>query len=245
MIIRKIGGGRRLSECERILDLADGAERVFLTPIPTTKDKIYITGSSVTLRELSDMLGAGDLLAGYNLPPGLRSEAEKKGARVYDAGKDEKLLLDNAYLTAKGAAGYLITHTDRDLGDLSLGIVGYGRIGKALLSLLLFLGARPRVFTGRSEVVSELCASGVDCSLISEKERLSGLDWLINTAPARQIGEEEIPSECRILDLASGSIFKDSGRFIKLSSVPDNYFPITAGRLYAEGILRAIKEEKT
>jgi hypothetical protein len=72
----------------------------------------------------------------------------------------------------------------------------------------------------------------------------SALDLLINTAPARQIDEGKLPDDLKIIDLASGSIFEPLPRLIKLASIPNAFYPETAGRLYAEGIIRAFGGDK-
>ena len=42
------------------------------------------------------------------------------------------------------------------------------------------------------------------------------------------------------IDLASGSIFKDSRGVIKLASIPNVFYPLSAGRVYADGIIGAL-----
>lgn len=245
MIIRTFGGGRRLSECERTVALGlFGDKRIFITPIPTTRDKIYITGSDVRLTELLTMLRSGDVVAGYNLPIEFLTIAEKKGALVYDGATDERFLKENAELTARGTVGYILTHCDRDISDMSVGIVGYGRIGSDLVRWLLLYGAKIRVFTNRDQVMEELGRMEIGASYPYESDKLSELDLLINTAPARQIDVSHLSEKCRIIDLASGNIFDPDDRLIKLSSVPENYYPITSGRLYGEGILRKVRGEQ-
>ena len=78
-----------------------------------------------------------------------------------------------------------------------------------------------------AEIVGEGCNTG-------------GLDILINTSPTRQIEESDLPQNKRIIDLASGRVYPPSERVTRLPSVPEKMFPITAGRLYAEGVLRAM-----
>ena len=84
----------------------------------------------------------------------------------------------------------------------------------------------------------ELGSSDVDCRVLGEECDLAGLDILINTSPTAQISIEELDPMTKIIDLASGKPFPTSERVTKLSSIPDAMYPLTAGRLYAEGILR-------
>lgn len=230
-----------MRECARLLESVTAAlsGRLILLPIPTTRDNIYVNGSDLPLSSVSSLLRPGDTLAGYGIPPHLAPE----GVSVYDAALDERFLYENALISARGALGYILTNFPRDIADMSLGLVGYGRIGRALLRYLLALGADPTVYTRREEIALELGAVGVKCSVLQSESDLSSLDILINTAPQRQIDESRLGKETVILDLASGSIFSDSPRLVKLASIPEAYYPLTAGRLYAEGILRHMDME--
>lgn len=243
MEIRTFGGGRRLLECERLLrqntaPLGNG--RLFLLPIPTARDKKYITGSTVTVGEVASMLDSRTAVAGYNIPPEILDSAARVGSPVYDAARDEVFLIKNAELTARGALGYILTHGKSDLADMNVGVVGYGRIGIRLVRWLLPFGTSVTVYTGRREVAIELCEMGINATVIDGEADFSTLDLLINTAPARQIDESRLSPELEIIDLASGSIFEPSGRLIKLSSIPDAFYPLTAGKLYAEAIASAL-----
>ena len=242
MEIRTFGGGGRLSECEKMLRerlVGDRFDRLILLPIPTAKDEKYITGTAISPIEILPMLNSRTAVVGYNLPHDIRREAEIVGAEVYDAAEDENFLLANAELTARGTVGYMLTVLRRDPGELSVGVVGYGRIGMRLVRWLLLLGSRITVYTTRREMVLRLCEAGVSASLVGEAD-LSGIDLLVNTAPARQIELSSVPPCAEVIDLASGSSFDPSDRVIKLPSVPDKMYPLTAGRLYAEGALKKL-----
>ena len=245
MEIRLFGGGKRLLECVRILTerLSGAKGELLLLPIPTARDKKYITDTDVRVEDVLPFLSPDVTVVGYNIPAVIESGAASAGVRFFDASLDEEFLLGNAILTAKGTLGYLLTRYDRDVADLSIGVVGYGRIGRELVRLLLLLGGRVKVYTTRPSVALELGESGVMAEVIGEKTDCRDLDILINTAPAKQLDEERLPPELDIIDLASGSIFEPSGRLIKLSSVPDKFYPKTAGRLYAEAALRFLRRQ--
>ena len=246
MEILTFGAGGRLKECERLISerLSYLRGRLILLPIPTSRDKKYISGSSSTIENICYLLREGDYLVGYNIPPVLCDFADKKGVKIYDGGLDEAFLSENAALTARGALGYILTHSRRDLAEVSVGIIGYGRIGQRLLRLLLLFGTKITVFTGRESVAIELGEMGVSACLVEKKPDFSQLDILINTAPARQIDEAVLPQNLEIIDLASGFVFEPSDRLTKLASVPDAMYPLTAGRLYAEAALSALFGDK-
>ncbi len=244
MEIRSFGAGRRMRECERLLrnesDLYGGL--VILLPIPTTRDNIYISGTDQTLLSIRSLFRADTTVVGYNIPDLLVAEAEKSGAKVFDAAKNEEFLLENARISANGAMGYLLTNSTRDLADLNIGVVGYGRIGREMIRLCLLFGAKVTVYTTRRSVAIELGEAGISAVVLGEDTDFSDIDVLVNTAPARQIDESKLPSTIDIVDLASGSIFEQTSRLTKLSSIPDVMYPHTAGRLYAEAIVRFLRE---
>ena len=241
MEIRLFGGGERQKACAARLDGTElGCEQLLLLPIPTTKDKKYITGTPTPLAAIPPLCTLGTLVAGYEIPPEIIREITARGGEVFDAGHDEEFLLANADLTARGALGFLLTNTQSDLTDMSIGIIGYGRIGSKLHRLLLFLGARVRVYTCRKSVAAELNAAGAECEIVCPTSDLSALDVVFNTSPEAIILPEIIealPDKTRIIDLASGNIFAPSPRLTKLSSIPAAMYPISAGRLYAESII--------
>jgi hypothetical protein len=240
MEILSFGGGRRMRECVRLLEsVTNGLSgRLILLPIPTTRDNIYINGTDLALGSVAPLLTRESTLVGYNIPKEIILAAGEASAAVYDAGSDETFLMENAIISARGAVGYVLTNFTRDIADMKIGLVGYGRIGRALLRYLLCLGSEPILYTRRQEIAIELGASGVDCRVLGEDSDLRGLDILINTSPTAQIDPDELDPKTQIIDLASGKPFPSSDRLTKLASIPDAMYPITAGRLYAEGVLR-------
>ena len=246
MEIRRFGVGGRIRHCEKILgaSLSDVDGSLVLLPIPTTRDNVFINSTETTLDSVVKLIDENTVIAGYGIPKKLADLAAEKGGFVFDASFDEKFLLENARLTANGALGYILTHFTKDIADMKIGIVGYGRIGSELTKLCLLFGAKIRMFTAREQVAMELCAMGIDTTIIGENINLSDIDVLINTTPKRQFDEVSLGAVPLIIDLASGSIFDPSERLIKLSSIPDAFYPESAGRLYAESVLRFLLGDK-
>jgi ATP-binding cassette subfamily F protein 3 len=206
-------------------------------------------GKSTLLKTLVGTLESlgGSFTIGNNVEWGYFDQQKA----VQDDADPEQTILDNFWEAypklvreeVRGALGYILTNFTRDIADMRLALVGYGRIGRALLGYLLALGASPTVYTRRREVALELGGMGINCSVLGQDTDLRGIDLLINTAPAAQIDPLELDPKTKILDLASGNVFPPSESLTKLSSIPDAYYPLTAGRLYAEGILRFLDME--
>ena len=247
MEIRTFGTGERINECCRVVKRSEKCIpfcRLFLLPIPTTKDNLTVTGTEIALSEICRETSKGDAVAGYGIPENIKRELVLKDVAIYDGADDEELLLRNAEITSRGALGHLLTEYRRDITDIKIGIVGYGRIGSCLLRYLLYLGAEVTVFTTRDTVARELCEFGVNAS--SEFDGLMSLDILMNTAPARLLSEKtarEFMERGKIIDLASGKIFTENRNLEKLESIPGKMYPTTSGRVYAEQILKYLVRE--
>lgn len=246
MTVEIIKGSKRISYAAHRLGAMGLAYRsMLLLPIPTTKDGINVNGTDITLDSLIGGMDGSCVVAGYGLPGEFCERVRALGGVVYDALYDESFQQKNAELTALGAIGELISERDRAPSEVRFGIIGYGRIGSALLKYLSFLGAHPVVFSARESVRLMLGEWGVECSAGEALEDFLGLDVLINTAPrciTDMAGAELLyASGMSIFDLASGENFGGSERVVRLPAVPDRVFPESAGAAYADAICEYLK----
>lgn len=245
MKLHTLGRGKRMEVCTQML--ADSLEKydfddVFLLPIPSTRDKIHITGTDITVEELSSLITEGSLIVGYGIPPELAARARLVGAEICDTQCDERFLKENAELTAHGTAGVIMTRHSEDISELKIGIIGYGRIGKILCRILLFLGADVVVFTRRESTRLDLCGIGIDAFGTESVGSRCDCDIIINTAPAKIITAEQaaelISSGTELMELASGEALPDVEGVVRLPSIPDKMYPVSAGRIYARSAIR-------
>lgn len=242
MIIHSYENGKRAESCMEYLrgsECVGCVDRVILLPIPTTRDNSTILNTDVYINEVLEDVSDDTLISGYGLPVWFIDAARAKGAEVFDLALDEDFLLENADLTALCALGVFLGTAERSPRDASVGIVGYGRIGKRLTNLFLYLGAHVRVYTSRENTRIDLCEYGVATALSCESADLSGLDLLINTAPAKIFPKEHIPDGLRVIDLASGDNFPGMS-VEKYPSVPARMLPYSAGRAWGRAIERFV-----
>ena len=253
MKIENYGVGERCAEVMRRLlvseargEISKSISRIILLPIPTSRDKVHITGTDKLLSEAVSGACQSDAVFGYGIPKSVRAEMERAGALVFDVLECEDFQRENAYITALGTIGYILTEIKEIPSSLSFGIVGYGRIGKELIRLLLFLGARVRVYTSKELTRIELGECGVETSLTDYRSKidLDGIDVLINTAPT-DLSSSFPLGACgvRIIELASGNNFGDT-EVTRLMSIPDKMYPKSAGAAYFRAIEKHIKEVK-
>lgn len=255
MIIENYGVGARCKETLRLLLSAEadgllpsGIKRYILLPIPSTRDKVHLTGTQKLLEVIFSEVGEGDFVAGYGIEESSILSMKERGALVYDASLDEKFLTENADATALGALGYILTTSDKIPSDTKFAIVGYGRIGSALLRMLLFFKAKVTVLSGREKTCLDLGKCGVDTVYMprgSAPLAEVDADIIINTAPtdlSASFDGDALPENLRVIELASGNNFRGISGVEKLPGIPDKSYGKTAARLYFEGIMRAVKE---
>lgn len=247
MIIHSYENGLRADACIEYLRGAPSAnfyENIILLPIPSSRDNKTILNTKVCINELVDALDGGTAVSGYGLPDSFVKAGRDKGALIIDLSYDEQFLLENAELTALAALGIYLGSTKCSLRDTSVGIVGYGRIGKKLTAMLLYLGADVKVFTSRENMRLDLCECGVATAKSSKDADLCGLDVLINTAPAVIFAPDAIPDGLRIIDLASGENFPGMSGVEKYPSIPAKMFPKSAGRAWGRAVERYLSKKQ-
>ena len=246
MIIHTYENSGRTEACAKYLETVGcicGIEEAVILPIPSTKDSRLLSGTDIPLSDVLKMAGPRRVIVGYGLPRELALLIKETGAKVYDASLDEEFLLGNADLTAIATLGIIIGSEKRAPKDLLVGIVGYGRIGKRLARLLLFLGAGVRIYTSNDSTRLELCEFGVASAMSTSEADLSGLDILINTAPAVIFNTEggTFPGGLRVIDLASGENFPGLMDVERYPSIPAKMFPYSAGRMLGESCERYLR----
>lgn len=247
MNIETYGSGERLMHAAR-LSSSLCAKHLVLLPVPTTRDGMHVTGTDIPLTDALSNVASESTVFGYAIPESYKDKVEEVGARVVDLAEDEEFLLENAILTAIGAVGYLLTSSKRAIKGLHVGIVGYGRIGSSLTDLLLFFGARVRVYTSKMLTRVELGESGVESRLSDElysgRGDIEELDVLINTAPRDMrtaFSDGKIPFGKRVLELASGKNFEGICGVEYLPGIPEKYYPESAGDVYYSAILKHVE----
>ncbi len=224
------GEDKRLCALARRLESADKAvvwglmpyDEIHLCPIPTRTLPDKLTEEGADRR----------LLVGYGLPKGCECIAK----RCIDLETDETFLEENARLTALGTVGHLLTHNTRGLPDLSIGVVGYGRIGRRLVRYLSFLGARLTVYSSRAVPLPKgATLVRVDWADPPDTDAYATLDVLINTAPTPLLRGKVRPE---VLDLASGTPIPADIPHTKLASLPARLYHESAGLTCYRAVVR-------
>ncbi|MBR6781714.1 MAG: hypothetical protein IKM33_00760 [Clostridia bacterium] len=268
-------GEGALRICSSLKGATDGAEALIL-PLPASKDGVTVhcprdPTCTVALREIAELMARTPrlLLFGGRLPKEFMDTAEKSGVakdRISDYYDSEVLQLRNAYLTAEAALMTAMELTDCAIRGVSVGVLGYGRIGKFLSRLLHGLGAEVTVCARREESLFEAAAQGCHPLLMTESASMGGLSplcrghsVLFNTIPARVLPRDllmGLEKNTLLIDLASapfGVSDRDVReataeiglRYLRAPSLPGSYAPRDAGRIVAECILEELSRRDT
>lgn len=231
----------RIAAAKAALESEQGkTARIHLLPIPTK------TLGAEEKKAFFESLHEGDLACGYGIPTDLRAEIQKKGGRIFEEEADATFIDENARLTAEVALGYLLAEP-KVPRNRTVGIIGYGRIGQALCRMLLFFGARVRIFTERESVRESLGAAGIESRPIryevGAEVAHEGLDLLIQTAPASIFTAQNAPP-CPLWNLAAAGYIGEGVIARQLSALPSKVCYESGGKALARAVLRALDDNE-
>ena len=253
MTVSIYGKDKRLAYAREYLlsALLGSNKNAVLLPVPTSRDGVHINGTDITLDEVISSLRGSDIIVGYGISRAHREAIAARGAIAVELSRDEGYLFGNAELTAVGTLGRILAEEITAPRDMSVGIIGCGRIGQRLLHLFAMLGARVRAFTSKRELARDLCmlgVSGIDSLSLEggmNADSFSGLDILINTAPASLIPRSacEALAKTRVIELAAGDNIPEGIRAERFASVPAEMYPRSAGRVLSDAVLRILGEK--
>ena len=170
-----------------------------------------------------------------------------EGIRVVDLWEDERLLLENAWLTAEGAVAAAMRGGVKALKGCHCLIIGWGRIGRALTEILVGMNVRVTVASRSQRGRNGAVERGAECvSTYELKKCLRGMDVIFSTPPERVLDEallKEVRSDVRIIDLSSApyGVDLEAAKALGLNAwrepgLPGRYCPFSA----AQALLRAM-----
>lgn len=201
-----------------VTDTPDGDITHLLLPVPT---------------RCFDDLPEGVVIVGGNLHC-------LPGYETIDLLKDPEYLAENAAITARCA----IPLIGKELKDLPVLILGWGRIGKHLGILLADAGARVTIAARKTADVEQIRKLGYDGIYTAEAAALlPKFGAVLNTVPAMILPSVRCDPGCVLLELASrpGMAGKN---IIRASGLPGKYAPRESGALIAWRLLAILKEGK-
>lgn len=175
---------------------------------------------------------------GHDLTPDgliIAPPAQKTGIPYY---LDEIYALENAALTAEGAAELIMRRLPGAVANAPILVTGYGRIGSRLAALLSGLGARVTV-AARSDI-QRAAARSRGHNSVDIINILPAFAAVVNTIPAPVLAGDYGGALC--LDLASApGGWQDGTAVLKAPGLPGLYAPKAAADIMAEAIYRVLE----
>ena len=163
-------------------------------------------------------------------------DTQLENYRKIDLLQDPLYLAKNAHITAHCAVKLALNKLPIIIDGCPVLIIGWGRIGKCLASLLQKMGADVSIAARKSgdrAMATALGYNGVDISDINkQRPRI-----LFNTVPTPIASVSDFDQECLMIELASyPGIIGDN--VIDGRRLPGRLAPESSGTLIAESILR-------
>jgi len=193
------------------------------------------------------------LLAGY-MKPEVIALAEKFNIRALDMLHREELLVLNAIPTAEGAIKIAIEETDITLHGNNMMVIGYGRIGTVLSSMLRGMGAQVSAVVRSGAKAALASSAGHKAILFEDMEKyLCEPEIIFNTVPEILLNRgnmKHIKKGTIIIDLASPPYGVDVGaardfgiKVLFTNSLPGKVAPVTTAGYILETINSIIAED--
>ena len=222
-------------------------------PIPTSHNGDALNApfhnAPIYVEDLFRLIAPHQKFLSGVIKPDLLEMANRYNIHVIDMLKREELLIRNAIPTAEGAIKIAIEETDITLHSNNMMVVGYGRIGKILSSMLQGLGAKVTAIVNNTEAAAQAEANGLKAVYFEEMNNMLKESAVIfNTVPTILLDKNNmnhIHRETLIIDLASppyGVDINDSRDFglkvLYTNSLPGKIAPKTT----ASYILATVNE---
>ena len=153
--------------------------------------------------------------------------------------KDPFYLAENAAITARCA----IPLIGKDLKDLPVLVLGWGRIGKCLGKFLADAGARVTIAARKEADAAMIRALGYRGIFLREASAV-GFGAVLNTIPAMVLDAHGCGADCLLMELASQPGMMGEN-IMDARGLPGKFAPEESGRLIAGTILRLLKEERS
>lgn len=182
---------------------------------------------AVAFENIAETLSRDAILIGGKLP--------STGFPSIDLLKDPDFLAENADITARCAISLAAGKLPVTWKGLPVAVIGWGRIGKCLASLLKAQAAAVTVIARKPETRAMVRALGYEAA--DTDRDLQEFSVVFNTADNAGI---QAPEESLSIDLASRQGLMGD-KVLWARGLPGKLAPKSAGRLIAETVLRLLK----
>lgn len=244
------------TDCFENLKDAIGSAACIIMPLPFTRDRLTLNtplfDEKVLIADICTLATPEKFFLGGQLPKSFCEELEARKIPYCDYFLLDELAIYNAVPTAEGVLQILLEELPITVHGMKCAVLGNGRVGKILSSSLKAMGASVTVYARKERDFAEIHAKSMTPKPFSDlAESFNNYDALINTVPARVIGQKELlhlNPECLIIETASSPFGIDfqatkerAMTVIKAGSLPGKVAPKTAGEIIGRSILPIIR----
>ncbi len=183
----------------------------------------------------------------------LKENIAKKKLKCYYFMNDDTFISDNSYITCEGIIADIINNTDISIRNSNILVIGYGNIGKKLVNILNYLGAKTSVGIIEKkdlDKLSQLHINGYYTNEMTFLKETQKADIIINTVPKHIINEtnlNKLKDDIYILDIASSpygfnkdDINKYNINYKIYPKIPSKVAPKTSGKLLVKKINKTL-----
>jgi len=244
-------------QCKNLSEAVKKADYI-IGPIPASHNgesfNAPFHNQPIGVEELFKLLQPKQKFLAGVIKPEVAELAKRHNVHVIDMLKREELLVRNAIPTAEGAIKIAIEETDITLHGNAMMVIGNGRIGSILSTMLRGMGAFVSVVVNSGDAAARAESAGHQAIYFEDIEySLPYADVIFNTVPEILLDKNNmnlIRKDTLIVDLASppyGVEVNDSRDFgIKVlytNSLPGKIAPRTAASYILDTIIQIIDEK--
>lgn len=253
VVIAGLKGRAEGDKEERLPEHADILVLPYVSLTSGEDGRMYISsvqaGERISFESAAGLVKRGTAVFCGRLPEQCAKALIDRGAKLYDWFSDEELTLKNAALTAEGAAQIITGESKDGVGGSDILILGCGRVARACAKLFCSMGGSVTVAARKESDRRFAVSQGWSGAALDDIDSWRRADVIVNTIPARVIGEEELRSVKPggwILELASkpyGLDFEEAKRLgvraVLGSGLPGKFTPEAAGENMACYVIKA------
>lgn len=230
---------------------------ILILPLPLSKDGKHLfscTDCKIRTDDFISQVSKKHIVFGGMINKSIEMKLLHRAGRVIDYFLLEEVTLRNTVPTAQGIIKTIIDNIEYTIDSSKCAIFGYGRVAKTTAKALSALGADVTVCARKKGDIASAEVNGLKGCIISDFGLIAGkFDYIINTVPSSVITREillKIKKDCFIIDVASAPYGTDFAAAFELGisavqcpSLPGKVAPKTAGKIIADAIIDALKEE--
>lgn len=231
---------------------------VLILPLPVTKDNktLNATYANDLIYLDSDF---AKLISGKRIFCGMSDKLlklcpELDADMVYDYMLREEFAVQNAVPTSEGAIEIAMREYSGTINGSKCLVIGYGRIGRVLASMLKGIGANVTVASRKKHDMAWSELFGYEAVDTHKLHELSGFDIVFNTVPYVLLDAHTLAKTCEnsiVIDLASQPGGVDAAAAKRLNirlthalSLPGRVAPKTAGEIIKNTVYNMLEEEQ-